>query len=401
MAANIFTFLLPDIGEGVVEGEVIEWLKKEGDSVSQDEPVVTVMTDKATVELPAPYPGKVVKHYYHVGEVAIKDQPLYSIELAEGVVPLEEKKPSKTKPLKATLSDDIKPAKVVSEAHPGIALATPKVRRMAQELGVDLERINGSGKGGRVTEEDLHRATNTSSSGLTHVILEGDDEYPLAGVRGLMAKRMDQTNIPQFSYFEQVDATRLMEMKDKFKTKATSEGISLSYMPFLIRALSIVIKKHPILNASIDMPSSKVVIHKRQNIGVAMATATGLIVPVLKDVDTMSLQEIIRAYDQLKMQAQEGKLTSADMKEATITISNFGVLGGEGLWATPMIIDPEVAILAVARIRETPVVKNHEVVVRSVLPLSWSFDHRLIDGELAATISTHYCSLIRESATLL
>lgn len=402
MAGKIYTFCLPDIGEGVVEGEVIEWLKQEGDAVTQDEPVVVVMTDKATVELPSPYPGKILKQYYKPGQIAFKDKPLYDIELDPSVVAHTEKErpaPEVTRKLKAAITKDVESY----PQHPstGEALALPKVRRMANEWGIDIGSVTGTGKDGRVTEEDLHKAEAKKTATIPRVQHEGDEEHPIIGVRGLMARRMDQTRIPQFSYFEQVDATRLIEMRKKFMDKAAKEGIKLSFMPFLIRALSLVMQKQPLINASVDMQAGKVIIHKVQNIGVAMATAQGLIVPVLKGVEKMGLNDIIRGYEQLKIKAQDGKLASADMKDATITISNFGVLGGEGLWATPMVSDPEVAIMAVARIRETPVVKNGEVVVRSLLPLSWSFDHRIIDGELAASVSYRYCSLIRDPASLL
>lgn len=395
MKEQVYTFCLPDIGEGVVEGEVVEWLKMVGDPVRQDEPVVTVMTDKATVELPAPYPGKIVKQYYRPGEVAIKDKPLYDIQL-ESDIPLVQKEENHT---------EVKPSitAATKESLPkraGKALATPKVRHLAREWNIDLEAISGTGKEGRITEQDLHNYLGNPRVA-PHTELEGDEEQQLTGIRGLMARKMDQTHIPQFSYFEQADVSRLIEMRDKFREKAASENISLSYMPFFIRALSLAIKKYPQMNASLNMSENKIVIHKQQNIGIAMATKQGLIVPVLKGVEAMGLNEVIRAYEAFKAKAVEGKLSSEEMKGATITISNFGVLGGDGLWATPLISDPEVAILAIGRIRKMPVAKNEDIIIKDVVPLSWSFDHRLIDGELAAQISHDYCVLLRNPASLL
>ncbi|HEV8052910.1 MAG TPA: dihydrolipoamide acetyltransferase family protein [Parachlamydiaceae bacterium] len=411
MAEKIYTFCLPDIGEGVVEGEVVEWLKNVGDSVSQDEPVVVVMTDKATVELPAPYPGKIHKQYYKPGEISIKDKPLYDILLEDGVqvhgeqktrVTSQEGKPAKENELPKENEPSQKVASPkTTQQKDGKVKAIPKVRHEAKEWGINLSAVSGSGQDGRVTEEDLRHAVARKEKTYVQLSLEGDEEQQLLGVRGLMAKKMHETHIPQFSYFEQADATRLIQLRQNIKGDAAQDGINLSYMPFLMRALSLSIKRFPQMNASIDMQGGKVVFHKQQNIGIAMATPQGLIVPVLKGIETMGMKDIIHAYEEMKAKAVAGKLASGDMKDGTITISNFGVLGGEGLWATPMIIDPEVAILAVAKIRKVPVVKGEEIVIRDVLPLSWSFDHRLIDGDLAAQISHHYSNLLKNPASLL
>lgn len=402
MEGEVYTFCLPDIGEGVIEGEVVEWLKKIGDVVAQDEPVVVVMTDKATVELPSPYPGTIQKQYYQPGQIAIKDKPLYDLLLSENTLkPLERKE--------TTLEERVNKQKKTKERGPQVLQtpknekikAIPKIRHIAKDWNIDLNQVSGSGHEGRVTEEDLHLLLQNRESHKTPERCEGDEEQQLVGIRGLMAKKMDQTHIPQFSYFEQTDATRLIQLRQNIKEKANQEGISLSFMPFFIRAFSLTIQKFPLMNASLDMQAKKVILHKQQHIGVAMAFDQGLIVPVLKNVETMKLTELIKAYDDLKAKALTNKLSSNDMKGASITISNFGVLGGDGLWATPMISDPEVAILAIARMRKAPVVREEQIVVRDILPLSWSFDHRLIDGELAAQISHYYCSLIKDPAALI
>lgn len=406
MEGKVYTFCLPDIGEGVVEGEVVEWLKNVGDKVAQDEPVVVVMTDKATVELPAPYPGTIQTLYHKPGEIAIKDKPLYDILLDEKeMVPVEEKakdvKAEGTSPKKGRKTEETIRKAVIHKDEYAKAKAIPKVRHEAKEWNIDLDQVTGTGSNGRVTEDDLHHALMESKgvSGIPKQ-MEGDEEQPLIGVRGLMARKMDETHIPQFSYFEQVEATHLIQLRQNIQEKAAQEGIHLSFMPFFIRALSLAIKQFPQINASIEMKTGKVWLHKHHNIGIAMASSHGLIVPVLKGVEAMGLAELVHAYETMKTKALSGKLSSADMKEGTITISNFGVLGGEGTWATPMIIDPEVAILAVAKIRKMPVVKGEEIAIRDVLPLSWSFDHRLIDGELAAKISQYYCLLIKNPATI-
>lgn len=407
MEGKVYTFCLPDIGEGVVEGEVVEWLKNVGDNVAQDEPVVVVMTDKATVELPAPYPGKISKHYYQPGQIAIKDKPLYDILLDEAQAITEKPREVDVANKQVKKKQEMSQKTVFGQGqgqgqgNGRHAKAVPKVRHEAKEWNIDIDQLTGTGVDGRITEEDLHRALAEKKTASASKQMEGDEEQTLIGVRGLMAKKMDETHIPQFSYFEQVDAGHLMQLRQNMQEKAGQEGIHLSFMPFFIRALSLTIKQFPQLNASINMPGGKVFLHKHHNIGIAMASSQGLIVPVLKGVESMDISELIRAYEIVKAKAVSGKLASADMKDRTITISNFGVLGGEGTWATPMITDPEVAILAVAKIRKVPTVKGDQVAIREALPLSWSFDHRLIDGELAAKISQFYCSLIKNPASLL
>lgn len=402
MEEKIYTFCLPDIGEGVVEGEVVEWLKNVGDKVSQDEPVVVVMTDKATVELPAPYPGYIQKHYFKIGEIAIKDKPLYDILLNENQAVFEEKTREVFKEATLKKAEKIKEyipkSSVNKESY---AKAIPKVRHEAKEWNIDIDQLTGSGLDGRVTEEDLHHTMEKKKETVSQKYMEGDAEQSLIGVRGLMAKKMDETHIPQFSYFEQVDAVHLMQLRQNMQDKASQEGIHLSFMPFFIRALSLTIHQFPQVNASLDMLKGKILLHKPHNVGIAMVSPQGLIVPVLKGVEQMGLSELIRTYENIKAKALSGKLTSEEMKERTITISNFGALSGDGMWATPMIMDPEVTILATAKIRKIPVIKSDQIVIRDVLPLSWSFDHRLIDGELAAKISCFYCSLIKNPASIL
>lgn len=413
MNSRIFTVCLPDIGEGVVEGEVIEWLKNVGDNLKQDEPVVVVMTDKATVELPAPYPGVLHRQYYRVGEISIKDKPLYDIQFENEVVGSD--KESKVEGSDSLILKQSPPAasKSVSNgsskvtAAEQMVLATPRVRCLAEEVGVDIEQLSGTGKDGRIIEEDIksyvssHSRTKHHSSSLLN--LKDDEVQPLAGISGFMARKMAEghTQIPQFSYFEPVDATHLIQMRQKFKAKAAEQGIQLSYMPFFIRALSLTIQQYPMMNCCIDMSQSQILIHKHHNIGVAMASPQGLVVPVLKDVQTKSLEEIIKDYEALKMKSLEGKLSPADMRESTITITNFGAFEGSGVWATPMINFPEVAILGTARIRKEPVVRNDEIVIRDMLSISWSFDHRVIDGKIAISISHYFSKLIRDPAQLL
>jgi pyruvate dehydrogenase E2 component (dihydrolipoamide acetyltransferase) len=397
---KIVTVSLPDIGEGVMEGEVIEWLKQPNDSLKQDEPVVVVMTDKATVELPAPYPGKLVKQYCKAGQIAIKDKPLYDIDVAEEATgqPVEQITLTEQKNLPDPIKEEAK------QPEEEKVLAAPPVRQLARELKLNINQVKGTGKEGRVTKEDLLNYQKSSKDGSKKEIkTQADQEIPLIGIRNLMAKRMVESkrNIPHFSYFEQVDATRLVKLRHSFKEEAAKQGISVTYMPFIIKAMSVCLTQYPIVNSSIDTEKNAIVIHKHQNIGIAVTTHNGLIVPVLKDVQNMTLQQLIMNYEELKNRALAGKLAASDMKDSTISISNFGVIAGGGLWATPIINYPEVAILAIARIQKQPIVRNEKVVVRDVLNLSWSFDHRVIDGDLAATFSHHLSTLLQNPAALL
>lgn len=392
--SKIYTVKMPDIGEGVVEGEIIEWLKQPNDLLKQDEPVVIVMTDKATVELPAPYPGKLHKQYYKAGQKAIKDQPLYDIEMEI------EEKVTQPKPTQAIAKTETKMS--TSETYKG--LAAPPVRKLAKELEVDIKDVPGTGRQGLVTREDVVQHHVGSKKDEEVIPRFADDvEEPLIGIQALMAKRMTAAhdNIPHFSYFEQVDASRLVQLKHKFQEEGQKEGIGVTYMPFVIKALSKTLSQYPLVNSSLDMAKGILIKHQHHNIGIAMTTRLGLIVPVMKHVEKMSLEEIIRSFNHLKQKALEGKLASSDMKEGTISISNFGVLGGGGLWATPIINYPEVAILALARIQKQPVIKNDEMVIRDVLNLSWSFDHRVIDGDLAASFSHYFAGLLQNPAALI
>lgn len=403
---EIVTVTLPDIGEGVVEGEVIQWLKQLNDAVKQDEPVVVVMTDKATVELPAPCPGKLVKQYFQVGQIAIKDRPLYDIERMHE--PENTSATSKT-PIKKEIPPATHPEERVTrklESPEHKALAAPPTRKLAKQLAVDINQITGTGKEGHVTEADViqHYAGKIGQKARTPPLrLQGHKEIPLIGIRNLMAKKMTESNelVPHFSYFEQVDATRLVQLRHSFKEEAAKQNISVTFMPFLIKALSLSLLRFPEVNSCMDIAKNSLIINPQHNVGIAITSRDGLIVPVLKNVEQMSLQEIIMAYEDLKRRAHTRELHPSEMKESTITISNFGVLGGGGLWATPVINYPEVAILAVAKIHKQPLVRNDAVVIRDVLNLSWSFDHRIIDGDMAVAFSHYFSTLLQNPAPLL
>lgn len=370
--AKILTVNLPDIGEGVVEGEVIEWLKKEGDLVEQDEPVVVVMTDKATVELPTPYAGILKKHHFAKGEIALVHRPLYDVESEDDQIHV------KTTHAPIEKKEEVKP---IPKAETGKALATPAVRQLAKQMGIDLSQVTPTGKEGQVTVDDLMKPR------YPYEPFQDDLIEPMSGIRALMADAMTASHelIPHFSYFEQLDVTSLKKKKESYKTKVT-------LMPFYIYALSQSLKTVPLANSSYNHVERKIYQHQRHNIGIAMDTPYGLIVPVLKGVEKMSLDQVVEAYEVLKSRAKSGQLTSSDMKEATITITNFGTLGGFA--GTPIIPLPNVAILGLGKIEAVPSVVGGKIEPREKQMICWSFDHRLIDGAMAAKLSSLFTSLL-------
>lgn len=375
--AKILTVNLPDIGEGVVEGEVIEWLKKEGDTLAQDEPVVVVMTDKATVELPTPYAGVLKKHHYAKGDIAKVHHPLYDVEAESEELQLPS--PAAKEPPPAVQAA---PPRVATEK----VLAPPAVRQLAKQLGVDLSKVTPTGKEGQVTVADVKAHLNLKPQyEMQH--FPDDLVEPMSGIKALMAEAMARSKeiIPHFTYFEQLDATNLKRKKESWPKKTT-------LMPFYLHALSTALKEIPLANSSYDEMAKKIYIHRRHNIGIAVDTPYGLIVPVLKHVEKMSLEELVDAYEALKLKAKTGQLASSDMKEATITVTNFGTLGGYS--GTPIIPHPNVAILGLGKIETVPAFVEGSIVPREKQMICWSFDHRLIDGAIAAKLSSKFTAVL-------
>jgi pyruvate dehydrogenase E2 component (dihydrolipoamide acetyltransferase)/2-oxoisovalerate dehydrogenase E2 component (dihydrolipoyl transacylase) len=295
-------------------------------------------------------------------------------------------------------------------------LATPPVRRLAKEMGVDIRTVEGSGPGGRVLREDLEhlltspvkqgsrrRAGPDVSPGQSTPLWElaGDQRTPLIGFRKYISEKMVEAKylVPHFAYFDSCDCSRMITMRRRVKAEADAHGVKLTYMAFFIRALSLALKEQPVFNSSVDLDTNEHVIHQVHNIGIATKSKDGLIVPVLKNVQDMGFHDVIRAYDALRRKAVSDTLVSSDMKEATITISNFGTEGGK--WATPIINYPEVCILGLAKIEKQPVVKGQQVVAQDRLNLSWCGDHRVLDGDKMAKFSNTFIRLIENPALLL
>ena len=376
-----YEFKLPDIGEGMAEGEIVRWLVKEGDTLAQDQPMVEVMTDKATVEIATPHAGRVLERRFKEGQCCPVGAILIVIEVAAD----NDKTPA------ASMGKTPGPA---TEGASGGILATPATRRMAREMGVDLAKIKGSGPGGQITIADLRAAKvgpgsddgfddqPTPSVSTTSV---GDVRIPFRGVRRMIAEHMvlTQRQVAQFTYVEEIDCTELVELRDKAERRMAGHGIKLTYLTFFVKAAVEALRKHPQLNATLDEPAGEIVQRREYHIGIAAQTPEGLMVPVIRHADRRSLLDLAREIDRLGVAAKNGRVSPRDLGGSTFTITSLGTLGG--IVATPIVNYPEVAILAIHKIAKRPVVVDDKIVIRDMMNLSLSVDHRLVDGYDAAT----------------
>ncbi|HJO29480.1 MAG TPA: dihydrolipoamide acetyltransferase family protein [Acidobacteriota bacterium] len=412
-------FKLPDIGEGLAEGEIVKWLVAVGDTVDEDQPLVEVMTDKATVEIPSPRAGTVAKLNAAEGDVVQIGTTI--LLFGDGVDAVaNEAAVTDVDASPAVTSDDLKQARELARAERDAAeasrsdrpvgekkpagVAAPAARRLATELGVDIDKITGSGPGGLVTKGDVRssadgaaQAPESGSRGDTvdSTAQDGplaaptvpdvsEERIALKGLRRTIAERMliAKTTVPHYTYVEEVDMSEVVTLRREGKSQAAEQGIKLTYLPFIIRALVLALKDHPYLNASLDEDSGEIVLKHYYNVGVATATDRGLMVPVVKDADSMDLFELASEITRLSDAARDGKIALEDLQGGTFTITSTGNIGG--FLATPVINVPEVAILGITSIRERPVVMNGEIVIRHMLNLSLSCDHRVVDGAVAA-----------------
>jgi pyruvate dehydrogenase E2 component (dihydrolipoamide acetyltransferase) len=407
-----FELILPDIGEGVVEAEIQKWFVKPGDEVQEDQPLVEVMTDKATVTIPSPRRGRVTRLHYQEGQLAMVHHPLLELELDLEAAPSPQ---ASEVPLCAAAPTASSAAvTAAAKASPGDeislrrALATPSARAMARQLGIDIQAVRGTGPGGRVTKEDLAQARNGHAPPPTpapmpqrpapfaeHIlehspvtqVVHGDEVIPLRGVRRRIAERMAQSKrtAAHFTFVEQVDVSELVKVKDRVATAARAEGVKLTFLPFIVKAAVAALKRHPWLNATLDEARGEIRLRREYHIGIASATEHGLVVPVVRSADRLSLVGLAKEIERLSSESKAGKAQPKDMGGSTFTITSLGSLGG--LFATPIINFPEVAVLGVHRIRPTPVVKDGQIVARDVMHVSLSFDHRVVDGHVGAAFA--------------
>jgi len=377
-----FEFRLPDLGEGITEAEVRRWLVHEGDMVSEHQTVAEIETDKAVVELPAPRAGRVARIAVEEGVMAKVGDLLLVIA---GPGESAEARP-KSVSVVGTLPE--------AEEEEGAVLATPAVRKRARELGVSLEKISGSGPRGSATLEDLEKAAPAAKS--TEDRHGEVDRVPLRGVRRTIARNLVKAHLATafVTCMAEADVTDLWEMRRREVAAMKEKGIHLTYFPFFIKAIQHAVAEYPLLNASVDEEREEIVVKRYCNIGVAVDTADGLMVPVVKDVAKKSILDLAMEIQKLGERARERKITLEEMQGSTFTITDFGHFGGS--YATPIINYPDVAILGCGRIADKPWVKDGQIVVRKILPLSLTFDHRVTDGVYAASFLTRVTAYLED-----
>jgi pyruvate dehydrogenase E2 component (dihydrolipoamide acetyltransferase) len=424
-----YEFKLPDIGEGIHEGEIVKWFVKPGDEIKEDDILLEVQNDKAVVEIPSPVDGKVLDVKVEEGTVSIVGDVLLTIDAGDAN-PAEEENPIEeaveAEPAKEEVAKTSEPAvdtaneEADSDAR---VIAMPSVRKYAREKGVAIQKVTATGKNGRILKEDVD-AFLTGGATTTEVasteadaqetaaaakkaepvaipVGELEERVPLKGVRKAIAKAMvnSKHTAPHVTHMDEIEVSNLVAHRKEYKAIAAEQGTKLTYLPYVVKALTAALRKYPTLNASIDDANEEIVYKKYFNIGIAADTEHGLFVPVVKDADRKSIFALADEINELAAKARDGKLSGAEMKGGSATISNVG--SARGLWFTPVINHPEVAILGIGRIEEKPVVKNGEIVAAPVLALSLSYDHRLIDGVTAQNALNHVKRLLNDPQLLL
>jgi pyruvate dehydrogenase E2 component (dihydrolipoamide acetyltransferase) len=398
----VYEFRLPDIGEGVAEGEVVRWLVKEGEEVKENQPLVEIMTDKVNVEIPSPRKGTVQRCMAKEGEVVKVGQIL--IVIAEGE-PTSASAPT-VKPGPPAAPKVLTPAPRPQEIstttsqqalEPREILATPATRKLARDLGVGLSLVQGTGRGGRITDGDVERFKQLGRiAAAVAVTVTGprgvEERVPLRGIRRKVAEHMikSTTTAAQVTHVDEVDMTEVVQLREKAKASAEKRGVKLTYLPLIIKALIPALKQYPYLNATLDDEKSEIVLKKYYNIGMATDTEQGLVVPVIKDAEHKSITQLAAEIGELSEKARAGQLALNEIQGSTFTITNVGGIGG--VFATPIINYPEVAILGVHKITKRPVVKDNQIVVRDMTYISLSFDHRVLDGAMAA----HFVNAVKQ-----
>ena len=426
-----YEFRLPDIGEGVAEGEVVRWFVQEGSVVQEDAPLVSVLTDKANVEIPSPRTGKVLKVHARVGEKVKVGGLLVTIETAPSgagpakVAPAGSDLPRAERRPEGPPSDTAGPASRGTPAAPVgpspattpvAPIASPYVRRLAVEKGIDLARVPASGPGGRVTEADLATyvappgpvepaagvtappAAGPVPSGVRPAtggaVADVAERIPILGVRRVIAEHMSEAThrAAHFTYVEEVDATELVGLRDRMAKHVEKQGVRLTYLPFIVKGVVAGLKAHPRLNATMDDARGELVVRSVCHIGIATAAPDGLRVPVVRNAEKKSIAQLAREIQELSERARAGKLERSELTGSTFTISSLGALGG--VLATPILNYPEVAILGVHKIQRRPVYRADGTIgPAELMNLSRSLDHRVVDGyegaQFLATVKSY------------
>lgn len=418
-------FKLPDVGEGMHEGTITKWLIKEGDFVHQDQPVVEVQTDKVNAELTAPVTGVVNKIFFFDGDTIDVGSTLFTIQEELEVSSTQGKVLEQEKSVLPEIREREGDGKPITHSGLSRVLATPFVRQMAREMKIDIHQVRGTGPAGRVTENDLqqfaegkqvelvkttevHDAADQVKRdvGTNKVITiqpekQSEERIPLKGIRKKIAEQMIKSFslIPHVTHVDELEIDALKALRDQLKVYSEEKNMKLTFLPFFIKAIVIALKEFPTLNASIDEKMNEIVLKNYYNIGIATDTKDGLIVPVIKNADQKTIFQLADEISQLAALAREGKLTLDQITGSTFTISNVGPIGG--LHATPIINHPEVAILALHKMEPRMVVRDWEGVIRLMMNMSLSFDHRLIDGVTAVRFTNRIKELLENPNLLL
>jgi 2-oxoisovalerate dehydrogenase E2 component (dihydrolipoyl transacylase) len=384
-----YVFKLPDLGEGAVDAEVVAWRVTAGEEVQEDQPLVEMLTQKATVEVPAPVSGRVLSITGAPGErvavgaeLAVFETAVASTSRMEVAAVAAAPAP---RPAAAPAAASAAPA--VAEARPRVA-TSPAIRRRAQEAGVDLGKINGSGPHGRIVLSDLESHLQARKAGSAQAAESGPEvrEIPVNGLRRLIAEQVSQSarTIPHFAYVEEVDVTALESLREQLNSSAKPGGSALTYLPFIVLGVIRALAQHPQCNARYDAARQMLLQYRAVHVGIAVQTPQGLKVPVVRDAQNLSLRELDAEIRRLSAAARDGKARPAELTGSTITVTSLGKLGG--IASTPIINQPELAIIGVNRAVERPMVQGGAIVVRRMMNLSSSFDHRFIDGFDAARL---------------
>lgn len=392
----VYEFKLPDLGEGVHEGEIVRWLVQVGDEVGRDQPLVEVMTDKVTTELPAPVAGKVAKLGGAAGAVVPVGTVLVEIE-TQATAPPAEKNEAPTAGSTARFRNT-EPVVETDETEGAKVLAVPAARRLARELGVTLSDVPGSGPEGRVRSEDV-RAAKAAVNG--SAAPKSIRRVPLRGKRRVIAEHLLEShrNTAPCTLVEEADFSELVRLRERVRPMAEKAGVAITYLPFILAALSMALREHPTLNATVDPESGDLLVHEAQHVGIAVHTEEGLVVPVLRNVESKNLLELAREIERLSTAAREDRLGREDVTGGTFSVTSLGLLGG--ILGTPMLHTPQVAVLGIHRIAARAVVREGNVVPRQMANLSLTLDHRYLDGYVAAKFIQTLVGYLEDPAVML
>jgi pyruvate dehydrogenase E2 component (dihydrolipoamide acetyltransferase) len=413
-----FDFILPDLGEGIVEAEIRKWLVKEGDLIEEHQPVVEVETEKAVVEVPSPKGGTVLKTSGKEGDIVKVGEVLLVIgeagEKAEAPRAAVEKPRTQERPKSVTVIGELpeeeeevtpsvtarpKPAPTVQVEKQGAAvLAAPAVRAFAKEQGVDLDKVKGSGPNGSITREDIQKAVKQPAKAEEETAVE---RIAIKGVRKTIAKNLvhAQRTTASVTETDEADITALWELRAGEKKALEGKGVHLTFMPFIMKAVLYTLMEFSTFNASVDEEREDIMVKKFYNMGVAVDTPDGLIVPVVRNVDRKTIRELALELQDLSAKARERTIKLEDLHGSTFTITNYGAFGAT--FATPIINYPNVAILGTGKISDKPWVKEGQIVIRKVLPVSLTFDHRVNDGAGAAKFLTRLVGYLSDPGAIL